>query len=208
MSKTPSHRIARSPPRLCFCWKPEVSADTSSCCFRSNNTTGNVNDHQTFLSLICPNLPYRGLGWLKLKTLFSKDILVHMFSRIPCRMAPVNGDENAAPSNLESSYSDSNTETSKKGSLTLGVILFEWRARRQKRQQKSLVLSKNGGTRYQIVRRFARGEIMLFKMKNLNEILIFILLVKGNCDVGWQNADCIGENVTCLLASWHLPLLR
>ena len=48
-----------------------------------------------------------------------------MFSRIPCRMAIVNGDENAVPTNLESSSSESNTKIPKKGSLTLRVISFE-----------------------------------------------------------------------------------
>ena len=100
-----------------FGFTPEVSADTSSCCFRSNDTTGNVSDHQTFLSLIWQNLPYHRLGWLELNTLFSKDIFVNMFSRIPCRMATVNGDENAVPTNLESSSSESNTKTPKKGQL-------------------------------------------------------------------------------------------
>ena len=46
----------------CFGLKPEASADTSSCCFRSNDTTGNVSDHQTFLSLIWQNLPCHRLG--------------------------------------------------------------------------------------------------------------------------------------------------
>ena len=48
-----------------------------------------------------------------------------MFSRIPCRMAIVNGDENAVPTNLESSSSEGNTKIPKKGSLTLRVISFE-----------------------------------------------------------------------------------
>ena len=48
-----------------------------------------------------------------------------MFSRIPCRMVTVYGDDNAVPTNLESSSSESNTETLKKGSLTLCVISFE-----------------------------------------------------------------------------------
>ena len=47
-----------------------------------------------------------------------------MFSCIPCRMAMVNGDENAVPTNLESSSSESNTKTPKKGSLTLRVMPF------------------------------------------------------------------------------------
>ena len=47
-----------------------------------------------------------------------------MFSCIPCRMAMVNGDENAVPTNLESSSSESNTKTPKKGSLTLRVMSF------------------------------------------------------------------------------------
>ena len=100
-----------------FGLKPEVSAETFSCCFRSNDTTGNVSDDQTFLSLIWQNLPCHRLGWLELNTLFSKDILVNMFSRIPCGMAAVNRDENAAPVNLESSSSESNTKTPKKGQL-------------------------------------------------------------------------------------------
>ena len=112
-------------PPFHFRLKPEVSADTSSCCFCSNDTTGNITDHQSFLSLIWRNLPHHGLGWLELNTLFSKDILANMFSRIPCRMAIVNGDENALPKNLDSGSSESNTETPKKGSLILCVILFE-----------------------------------------------------------------------------------
>ena len=48
-----------------------------------------------------------------------------MFSRIPCRMVIVNGDENAVPTNLESSSSESNTKIPKKGSLTLRVMSFE-----------------------------------------------------------------------------------
>ena len=40
-----------------------------------------------------------------------------MFSRIPCGMAAINRDENAAPVNLESSSSESNTKTPKKGQL-------------------------------------------------------------------------------------------
>ena len=100
-----------------FRLKPEVSADISFCCFCSNDATGNVSDHQTFLSLIWQNLPYHRLGWLELSTLFSKDILVNMFSRIPCRMVSVNGDENAVPTNLESSSSERNTKAPKKGQL-------------------------------------------------------------------------------------------
>ena len=100
-----------------FRLKPEVSADISFCCFCSNDTTGNVSDHQTFLFLIWQNLPYHRLGWLELSTLFSKDILVNMFSRIPCRMATVNGDENTVPTNLESSSSERNTKILKKGQL-------------------------------------------------------------------------------------------
>ena len=46
-----------------------------------------------------------------------------MFFRIPCRMAIVNGDEDAVPTNLESSFSES--KTPKKGSLTLRVMSFE-----------------------------------------------------------------------------------
>ena len=99
------------------CLKPEVSADTSSCCFCSNDTTGNVSDHQMFLSLFWQNLPYHGLGWLELNFLFRRDILVNMFSCIPCRMATINGDENAVRINLESSSSESNTKTPKKGHL-------------------------------------------------------------------------------------------
>ena len=45
-----------------FSFSPEVSADTFSCSFGSNDTTGNVSDHQSFLSLIWHNLPYHGLG--------------------------------------------------------------------------------------------------------------------------------------------------
>ena len=112
-------------PPFHFRLKPEVSADSSSCCFCSNDTTGNITDHQSFLSLIWHNLPHHGLGWLELNTLFSKDILANMFSRIPCKMAIVNGDENALPKNLDSGSSESNTETPKKGSLILCVILFE-----------------------------------------------------------------------------------
>ena len=108
-----------------FSFSPEVSADTFSCSFGSNDTTGNVSDHQSFLSLIWHNLPYHGLGWLELNTLFSKDILVNMFSRILCRITTVNGKKTAVPTNLESSSSESNTETPKKGSLILCVILFE-----------------------------------------------------------------------------------
>ena len=74
-------------------------------------------------------------------------------------------------------------------------------------RQKPPVLSKNGGTQHQIVWRFARNEIMLFKTNNLHDMLILIILVKGNCDVGRQNADCIGENVTFLLAG-YMTLLR
>ena len=48
-----------------------------------------------------------------------------MFSRIPCGMATVNEDENAIPTNLESSSSESNTKTPKKGSLTYRVMSFE-----------------------------------------------------------------------------------
>ena len=48
-----------------------------------------------------------------------------MFSRILCRITTVNGKKNAVPTNLESSSSESNTETPKKGSLILCVILFE-----------------------------------------------------------------------------------
>ena len=113
------------PPLPRFRLKPEVSADTPSCCFRSNDTTGNVRDHQNFMSLIWHNLPYHGLERLELNTLFSKDILVNMFSRIPCRMVSVNWGENAAVTNLESSSSESNPETPKKRSLTLCIILFE-----------------------------------------------------------------------------------
>ena len=40
-----------------------------------------------------------------------------MFCRIPCRMATVNGDENAVATNLESSSSESNTKTPKKSQL-------------------------------------------------------------------------------------------
>ena len=60
--------------------------------------------------------PHR-LAWLELNTLLSKDILVNIFSHIPCRMATANGDENAVPTNLESSSSESNTKTPKKGQL-------------------------------------------------------------------------------------------
>ena len=97
-----------------FCLKSEVSTDTSSSCFCSNDITGVVGDHQTFLSLIWYNLPCHGLGWLELNTLFSKDILSNIFSR-----------KNAVPTNLESSSSDSNTKTPKRGSLTLRVISFK-----------------------------------------------------------------------------------
>ena len=47
-----------------------------------------------------------------------------MFSRIAPIMTPVNGDENAVPSNLESSSSESSTETLKRGPFTLCVISF------------------------------------------------------------------------------------
>ena len=40
-------------------------------------------------------------------------------------MAIVNGDEDAVPTNLESSFSESNTKTPKKGSLALRVMSFE-----------------------------------------------------------------------------------
>ena len=48
-----------------------------------------------------------------------------MSSRIPCRMATVNGDENAVPICLESSLSESNTKNPEKGSITPCVILFK-----------------------------------------------------------------------------------
>ena len=48
-----------------------------------------------------------------------------MFSRISCRIATVNEDENAVPINLESSFRGSNTETPKKGSLILCMISFK-----------------------------------------------------------------------------------
>ena len=129
-----------------FGLKPEVSADTSSCYFRSNYTTRNVSDHHTFLPLIWQNLPYHRLGWLERNTLFSKDILVNMFSRIPCKMAAVNGDENAVPTNLESSSSESNTKTRKRVNYTLCDIVRATTARSRNYQRKPLVLSKNGGT--------------------------------------------------------------
>ena len=101
----------------------------------------NVSDHQTFLFLIWQNLLYHGLGWLELNTLFSKDILINMFSRIPCRIATVYGDDNAGPTNLESSSSESNTETLKKGSLALCVISFEWKEQDQGSISKNLWFS-------------------------------------------------------------------
>ena len=131
-----------------FRLKPEVSADISFCCFCSNDTTGNVSDHQTFLFLIWQNLPYHRLGWLELSTLFSKDILVNMFSCIPCRMATVNRDESTVPTNLESSSSERNTKILKKGQLHFAWYCSSKTARSRMRQWKPLVLSKNGGTQY------------------------------------------------------------
>ena len=130
-----------------FRLKPEVSADISFCCFCSNDTTGNVSDHHTFVSIL-QNLPYHRLGWLELSTLFSKDILVNMFSCIPCRMATVNGDESTVPTNLESSSSERNTKILKKGQLHFAWYCSSKTARSRMRQWKPLVLSKNGGTQY------------------------------------------------------------
>ena len=83
------------------------------------------------------------LEWLELNTLFGKDVLLNMFSRIACRTVTGNEDKNAV---LTKSSSDSNTKNPKRGSVTLHMISFNNKSKRQ--QKKPLVLNKNTGTQY------------------------------------------------------------
>ena len=48
-----------------------------------------------------------------------------MLSCIACIIATVNGDENAVPTNSESSSSESNAKTPRRRSLSLRMISFE-----------------------------------------------------------------------------------
>ena len=97
--------------------KLEVSVGSSFC--RSDDITL-VSDHQTSLSIKWYNFPHHGLGWPKLDTFFSKDILFYIFSRISRGMAAVNGGEHVALIDLESSSIESCTKIPKRGLEQVG----------------------------------------------------------------------------------------
>ena len=93
-----------------FRLKPEVSVNVASCYFCPNDIIQSVSAHQKYLSIIWYNIRHHGLEWTDIDTLLSKSLLFNIFSRISRRMASVHWNDNATPTDLESSSSESSAK--------------------------------------------------------------------------------------------------